>query len=109
GQQHLQGRHPRHRGGSGGLCLEQEVELAGGRRPNPPPSRCEDGFMALGDKAGLESVKKAGEVVDDIQADLDRRWGALVAMLQRKCLRIRVAFSWKGLIVTVEVENKELK
>jgi len=57
--------------------------------------------MALFDKAGkaagVDAVEQVGEVVNDIQADLDRRTAALVALLQGKRIKITTV---------IEVEDK---
>jgi len=53
--------------------------------------------MAIGDKVGLEAVEKLKDTVDDMQADLDRRTAALMALIQGK----RVKFTGY-----IEIEDK---
>ena len=55
--------------------------------------------MAILGGVGKDTVKEAGAVVDDIQADLDKRWAALLALLQGK--RVRVTST-----TTFELEDK---
>lgn len=51
--------------------------------------------MAILGGVGKDTVKEAGVVVEDIQADLDKRWAALVALLQGK-----------RIVITVSLEDK---
>lgn len=44
---------------------------------------------------GKDTVAEAQKTVDDIQADLDKRWAALIALLQGK-----------RVVIKIEVEDK---
>ena len=51
--------------------------------------------MAILGGIGKDTVVEAQRVVDDVQSDLDKRWAAVVALLQGK-----------RVVITIEVEDK---
>ena len=51
--------------------------------------------MGLLGGVGKDTVVEAQKAIDDVQADLDKRWAALIALLQGK-----------RIVITIEVEDR---